>query len=108
MSAAIAPAPISMLSSRAVVRRLKSLVFQVEEKYHTRLLGIFGSVARGEQNENSDLDILVRFERGATLLHLSGLKIFLEENLGCKVDLADEKNLKETYKPFIFKDLIKI
>jgi uncharacterized protein len=59
-------------------------------------LGIFGSYARGEQSEASDIDFLVEFER-PTFKNYFGLKFFLEKLFGCKVDLV----FKDTIKPRI-------
>ena len=54
---------------------------------------VFGSVARGEDQENSDIDILVDALPGATLLDLGGLQVQLEDLLGVKVDLATPEEL---------------
>jgi hypothetical protein len=55
---------------------------------------IFGSVARGEADEHSDLDFLVELERGRSLLDLGGLQYELEAALGCRVDVVTERGLK--------------
>jgi len=56
-------------------------------------LGLFGSCARGEATEQSDLDFVVEFER-KTFDAYMGLKEFLEELFGCKVDLAISDSIK--------------
>jgi hypothetical protein len=56
-------------------------------------LRVFGSVARGEANENSDLDLLVAWEPGRSLLDHAGLVQDLQEVLGTKVHLGTEKAL---------------
>ena len=68
-------------------------------------IGIFGSVARGEDTENSDIDILYRFESAIGLLNLAGIKIDLEEKLNKKVDLVSEKYIHHRLKPYIMQDL---
>ena len=55
---------------------------------------IFGSVARGDSGPNSDLDVLVKFEPGRSLLDLVGIQQDLEELLGCKVDVVSERALR--------------
>ena len=55
---------------------------------------IFGSVARGDADESSDVDVLVDLEEGRSLLDHGGLLMDLRELLGCKVDVATEKGLK--------------
>ncbi|HEX8597661.1 MAG TPA: nucleotidyltransferase family protein [Chloroflexia bacterium] len=54
---------------------------------------IFGSVARGEANLDSDIDFLVHLEPGRSLLDLSSLWVQLEELLGCKVDVVPDDSL---------------
>ena len=56
-------------------------------------LRVFGSVARGEANENSDLDLLVAWEPGRSLMDHAGLVQDLEELLGLKVHVGTEKSL---------------
>jgi predicted nucleotidyltransferase len=55
---------------------------------------IFGSVARGDQHHDSDIDFLVDFEPGRSLLDLTGLSLDLERVLGCKVDVISGRGLK--------------
>jgi len=59
-------------------------------KYGVRSLQVFGSVARGEGREGSDVDLLVRFSRPVGLLHLIRLERELSEVLGVPVDLVTE------------------
>jgi uncharacterized protein len=54
---------------------------------------VFGSVARGEANDNSDLDLLVEWEPGRSLLDHAGLVQDLQELLGAKVHIGTEKSL---------------
>jgi uncharacterized protein len=54
---------------------------------------VFGSRARGDARPDSDLDLLVRFEKGRSLLDLVGLKLELEDLLGIKVDVVSERGL---------------
>lgn len=56
---------------------------------------IFGSVARGESDTESDLDILVNLEPGRSLLDLGGLLMELQELLGCRVDIVTERGLRD-------------
>ncbi len=70
-----------------------------------RRLGIFGSYARGEQREPSDMDFLVEFEE-ATLQNYLNLKEFLEQLFGCPVDLVFEDTLKPRLKPIILNEVV--
>jgi len=66
---------------------LKQHEHELEEKYKVKKIGIFGSYARGEQQEGSDIDIIVEFKEpvGFLFVHLAD---FLEKILGAKVDLV--------------------
>ena len=75
---------------------------EIRKKYGVVILGIFGSYARGEQNELSDIDILVKLEKPI------GLKFFelgdeVENLLGVKVDLLTIKAVKQ--KPKLWKSI---
>ncbi len=59
-----------------------------------RALSLFGSLARQEQAPSSDVDLLVDFAEGATLFDLVGLGLFLEEKLGCPVDVVPRRALR--------------
>jgi hypothetical protein len=72
---------------------IESRVAPVLKKYRVARAAIFGSYARGEATENSDIDILIEFEGDRSLLDLAGLKIELEEALGKKVDVLTYKSL---------------
>ena len=58
-----------------------------------REVRVFGSVARGDNGENSDVDFLVEFEAGRTLLDLIGLKLDLQDLLGATVDVVTPNSL---------------
>lgn len=66
---------------------------------------VFGSYARGEQKEGSDIDILLDMEHPVGLFKLSGYLIDLEEKLGLSVDLGTNKSLSEHVRPFVEKEL---
>lgn len=57
-------------------------------------VAVFGSVARGEAGEGSDLDILVDLEHGRSLLDLGGLLMDLRDALGCEVDVVTRAGLR--------------
>lgn len=61
--------------------------------YNPEFIGLFGSYAREEQTNTSDLDILVNFRNGISLLKLIQLENELSEKLGIKVDLITEGSL---------------
>jgi len=66
----------------------------LEERFDVRSLGVFGSYVRHEENDDSDLDILVSFETAPSLLRFLALENHLSDLLGVKVDLVMENALK--------------
>lgn len=70
--------------------------------------GVFGSLARGEGTPQSDVDFLVEFEKGRTLLDLSGLRLDLREALDRDVDVATPNSLHPEMKDQILSDLVRI
>ncbi len=74
-----------------ILRRQRSLLV---EQYHVATLEVFGSYVRNEENEDSDLDILVTFTKAPSLLKLVRLENYLSDTLGVKVDLVIKDSLK--------------
>lgn len=75
---------------------LKQYNDELKDKYHIKDIGIFGSYLRGEETEESDIDILVEFEPDARmdLIRFIELEEDLSELLGAKVDLVMKSALK--------------
>ncbi|MEQ9372173.1 MAG: nucleotidyltransferase family protein [Coleofasciculus chthonoplastes F3-SA18-01] len=70
-------------------------------------LNLFGSVARDEANSNSDVDFLVEFDRPGGLFQLLKVQYYLEDILGCAVDLGTQEALKEHLREPVLKDSIR-
>jgi predicted nucleotidyltransferase len=85
-----------------------TIIKNVLDTIKSTLIGVFGSYARGEEKENSDLDLLIDFDTKVNLLELIGLEQELSEQLGIKVDLITLKSVHPALKPSIEKDLIRI
>jgi len=68
-------------------------ILRLAELHGARNLRVFGSVARGEANESSDVDLLVDWEPGRSLMDHVGLVQDLEELLGAKVHVGTERSL---------------
>ena len=84
----------------------KSQVKSICDKENIAYLGLFGSYARGEEQEKSDVDILVDFNEIKSFFQLAKVKEELENIFKKKVDLVLKNNIKESLKPYILKDLI--
>jgi predicted nucleotidyltransferase len=83
-----------MLTRSQVLDLLRPLKAELAERYRVKDLALFGSIAQQEQSLKSDVDLLVDFADGATLFDLVGLGLFLEEKLGCPVDLVPRRSLR--------------
>ncbi len=81
---------------------------EIREKFKAEVIGIFGSYARGEEKEESDIDVLVRFAEGATLFDLVGLGDYLEDLFGVPVDVVSERALHPMMKDDVLKELIPV
>ncbi len=89
-----------------IIDTIKSLKDEVYKKYKATLKGVFGSYARGEAKEESDIDILVEFQKSATLLDLAALGNFLEERLNHKVDLVSQSAVRKEIKSNLYSEII--
>lgn len=70
-------------------------------------LDLFGSVARDEAGPDSDVDFLVEFDRPGGLFQLFRVQHYLEDLLGCSVDLGTQDTLREHLREPAFKDTIR-
>jgi|AntDeeMetagen285_2_1112576.scaffolds.fasta_scaffold06514_3 hypothetical protein len=76
----------------------------LQERFNVADLAVFGSVARGQAREDSDVDVLVRFKGTATSADYFGLQFYLEDLLGRDVDLVTDKALRAELRPFVERD----
>ena len=84
-----------MISKKDCIEKLKNSKNVIVEKFGVRSMKLFGSVARNEQKETSDVDVCVDME--PSLLKRSGLKLYLEEVLNCKVDVLRNHKSMDPY-----------
>lgn len=94
------------------LKHIKALLSQIKpelrRKYKVKEIGIFGSYARGEQKKTSDLDVLVKFDKNASLFDFVELGNFLEEKLKVKVDVVSEGGVRKELKNIIMKEVIMV
>lgn len=81
-------------------------ILHLAEKYGAYNVRVFGSVARGEADAESDIDLLVDMERDRSLLDLAGFLIEAENLLGCKVDAVTEKGLRGRIRERVLKEAV--
>ena len=77
-------------------------------RYGVTRLALFGSTARDEARDDSDIDILVAFDGPATSKRYFGVLFYLEDQLGLPVDLVTEKALRPELRPYIEKEAVHV
>jgi predicted nucleotidyltransferase len=90
-----------------VLRILESHTTELHQ-FGVKSLRVFGSVARDEAVDGSDVDLLVGFETPPSFSSFMKLRIFLEDLLGTKVDLVTETGLRDRVRPYIEKEAIRV
>lgn len=76
--------------------------------FGVKSLRLFGSVARDQATDGSDVDLLVSFEKPPGFSSFMKLRIFLEDLLGEKVDLVTETGLRDRVRPYVEKEAIRV
>ena len=96
------------MRNQDIKSKLERLKPVLRERYQVETIGFFGSYARGEQTQKSDIDILVEFVQGNSvdLFDFIELEDFLTKQLGKKVDLVTKSSLKPLIKDQILKETI--
>jgi len=94
------------MKRKEVVQILQSQKGILEKDFGVESLQLFGSVARDEASSTSDVDLLVEFNRPTGYFGLFALQDYLEELLGCPVDLGTASSLKPGIKERVMRDLV--
>ena len=89
-----------------LLREKREDILQIAKNYGAYNVRVFGSVARGEADSESDIDLLVNMEPGRSLLDLCGLLADLEDLLGCNVDVVTEDGLRERIRARVLKEAV--
>ncbi len=83
-------------------------ILRLAEKYGARNVRVFGSLARQEADQQSDVDFLVEMAPGRSLLDLGGFQYELEQLLGCRVDVVTENGLKARIRQRVLQEAVPI
>jgi len=97
-----------MLIRDEVLSKLTAHRQELTERYSIAALFLFGSVARDEARPDSDVDLLVEFDKPVGLFLFIELQQDLEKLLGCKVDLGTKRSLKTRIKDQVLREAIRV
>jgi predicted nucleotidyltransferase len=96
------------MTLRDLVRSRRDEILRIAEKHGARNVRLFGSAARGDEQADSDIDVLVDMEPGRSLLDLGGLLMDLRACLGRDVDVVTENGLRPRIRERVLRDAINL
>lgn len=91
-----------------ILQKIKQTIIPILQNYNVSRAGLFGSYAKGEYTEESDIDILIQLDNKISLLEFVRIKLDLEDKLNKKVDLVEYKAIKPRLKNRILSEEIRI
>ena len=94
------------MKKQRAIRLLASSKQELQTRFGVTRLSLFGSTARDTAAEDSDIDVLVAFDGPATSKRYFGVQFYLEDLLGCPVDLVTEKALRPELRPYIERERV--
>ena len=96
------------MTGNQVIQRLRDRAPEIRQQFGIEDLAVFGSVARDEATDASDVDLLVGFRGVADFDRFMDLKFYLEELLGARVDLVTHKALRPAMRPEVDREAIRV
>jgi len=90
------------------IQRRREEILSVAEAHGASHVRVFGSLARGESEQASDVDLLVEMAEGRSLMDRIALKQALEDLLGVEVDVVNEKALRPRIREQVFRDMVEL
>jgi predicted nucleotidyltransferase len=94
------------MDSLMLLKQKREQIMKTAAHYGAYDVRVFGSVARGEADEASDIDLLVSLEPGRSLMDLGGLLYDLQKLLGIEVDVVTEKGLRARIREQVLREAI--
>lgn len=81
-------------------------ILDIAQRHDAHDVRLFGSVARGDQREDSDVDLIVRFDPGRSLFDHGALLVDLQDLLGVKVDVISERGMRARFREHAIKEAV--
>ena len=91
-----------------VLNVLRTHKATLAQRFGVTDLALFGSFARDRATDDSDVDILVRFDKPATSYAYFGTQFYLEDLLGHPVDLVTDKTLRAEIRPYVEREIVNV
>lgn len=95
-----------MMVTRDTIRAHRDAILAIAQRYGASDIRIFGSVARGDAVEGSDLDLVVRFAPECSLFDHGNLLMDLQDLLGVKVDVISENGMRERFRNEVMREAV--
>lgn len=96
------------MTATDALKRHRAEVLRLAAKYGATDVRVFGSVARGEADESSDIDFLVRMSPGRSVFDIGGLLMDLQDLLGRRVDVVTERGLRPRVRERVLREAIPV
>ena len=97
------------MSKRDLIAKNRDAILALASKHGATNVRVFGSVARGEDDETSDIDVLVTMEPGRSLMDMGGLLMDLRDLLGCTVDVISEhRDMRPNFRDNVLRDAVPV
>lgn len=96
------------MSISSIIKNKREDIMNIAQKYGAKNVRVFGSMARSEEDMDSDLDIIVEMESGSSLLDIIAIKQDIEELLGRKVDVVTEASISPYIRDAVLKEAVSL
>ena len=96
------------MNAQDIVTKLKELRPTLTARYKVKEISLFGSFVRGEQAENSDVDLLTEFDDNADIFDLIGLELYLEDTFKRPVDVVPKQALRAELRETVLQQVVAI
>jgi len=94
------------MAQDVLLKEKRQEILDLCAKHGARNVRVFGSVARGEGNARSDIDLLVEFSPDSSLLDHAALWLELQELLGCSVDVVSDRGIKPRIRERVLREAV--